>query len=228
MAAKSSAKSTPSLNGTHNRIAEVETESPASGIVIPKPNIQVIEVPIVGTSPLILHKWSEKAIGMIKDKQAKKATGPRAAKNPEEEYNGARYISQEGWDGAQAVAFKAAMVGACRQTGKAISMAIAQRMFFVEAEGYTADGTGLVRIIGEPRLHEAMVRVGMGVADIRYRPIYMPWRATIRIRFNAGMISADQVVNLVQLAGLSEGVGEWRPSSPKSHTGTNGCWDIEL
>ena len=217
-----------STNGTKAKATKAAAIEATEGqISIPAPNIQVIEFPIVGTSPLILHKWSEKAIAMIRDKQAKKAVAAKAAKNPEEEFNGARYISTEGWDGAPAVAFKSAMVGACRQTGKAISMTLAQRLFFVLPDAYLPDGTPLIRIHGEPRMHESMVRVGMGVADIRYRPIYMPWRANLRVRFNAGIISAEQVANLVQLAGLSEGVGEWRPSAPKSATGTFGCWEID-
>lgn len=214
-----------SVNGTHNRVSGI-IEDQAPTIVIPKPKIRTVQIPIVGTTPLIMHKWSEKAIQMIKDKQGKKASGPKAAKDPEAEYNGARYVSVDGWDGVQAVAFKAAMVGACRQTDKAISMTLAQRLFFIVADGVDDRDNGLIRIIGEPKMHEAMVRVGMGVADIRYRPIYSPWSATLTVRFNAGMISDEQLFNLVQLAGLSEGVGEWRPSAPKSATGTYGCWDL--
>lgn len=203
-----------------------ESDVAISRILIPRPNFQMLDVPIVGTTPLILHKWSEKAIAMIRDKQMKKAVSAKGAKDPEAEFNGARYISAEGWDGAPAVAFKAAMVGACRQTGKAISMTLAQRLFFVVPEAYLPDGTPLVRIYGEPRIHESMVRVGQGIADIRYRPIYMPWSANLRIQYNADVISAEQVVNLLQLAGLAEGVGEWRPSAPRSYTGTFGCWMI--
>lgn len=212
-------------NGHVNRIAEAMDDQ-APTIVIPQPKIRTVQVPIVGTTPLLMHKWSEKAIEMMRRKQGKKASQPKEAKDPEADFNGARYISSEGWDGVQAVAFKAAMVGACRQTDKAISMTLAQRLFFVVPDGMDDRDNGLVRIVGEPRMHEAMVRVGMGVADIRYRPIYMPWSATLTIRFNAGVISEDQLFNLVQLAGLCEGVGEWRPSAPKSATGTFGCWDL--
>jgi hypothetical protein len=224
----SSKTTKPSTNGVHiNRIASVEPTSDASSkIVIPKPRIEVLSIPIIGTSPLLLHKWSEKAKRQMLDKQMKKATKAKDAKDPEADFNGARYISQDGWDGCPAVAFKSAMVGACRQCD-GLPMTLAKRIFFVEVDGYTPDGDGLVRIVGEPRMHEAMVRLETGTADIRYRPIYHPWRATIQVRFNAGIVSAEQVVNLIQIAGLSEGVGEWRPSAPKSSTGIHGCWEIE-
>lgn len=216
---------TSGTNGHVNRIAEMaEPQTPT--IMIPRPNIQTFEAPVVGVTPLITHRWSKKAIEMIEAKGQKKAKGPKDAKNPEAEYNAARYISTEGWDGVPATAFKAAMVGAARQCD-GLTMTEAKRLFFVEPDGYDDENNGLVRIFGEPQMHRAMVRVGMGVADVRYRPIYTPWRAVVKVRFNAGVISADQVVNLIQLAGMSEGICEHRPSSPKSATGTFGCFQIE-
>lgn len=211
-------------NGITNRIEGLS--EPESKIIIPKPRIETLSIPIVGTSPLILHKWSEKAKRQMLDKQMKKAKAAKEAKNPEEDYMQARYISADGWDGCTAVSFKAAMVGACRQVD-GLPMTLAKRIFFVETDGYTPDGYGLVRIYAEPQMHEAMVRLETGTADIRFRPIYFPWRAVVRIRYNAGVVSAEQVSNLLSLAGLSEGIGEWRPSAPKSATGTYGCWEIE-
>lgn len=60
-----------------------------------------------------------------------------------------------------------------------------------------------------------MVRVGMGSADVRYRPEYPEWSATLTIEFNAGMISLNQVYQLVKAAGYSCGIGEMRPEKGK-------------
>lgn len=188
-----------------------------------QPDSRMIDIPIVGTSPLIMHAWSEKARRMILDKQMGKTPPKKEPKNPEEDFNGARYISSEGWDGIPAAAFKAAMVGACRQVAN-LNMTLAKRLFFVEAGDPVS---GLVRIYGEPEPREDMVRLETGVADIRFRPQYWPWRAVVRVRYLSNMISASSVVNLLALAGESEGVGEWRPSAPKSSTGTMGLWRIE-
>jgi hypothetical protein len=54
-----------------------------------------------------------------------------------------------------------------------------------------------------------MVRVGMGTADIRYRGEFKTWSATVTVRYNARVLSADQVVNLFNTAGFAVGVGEW-------------------
>ena len=49
---------------------KVKTETP---IELPAMNIQHAEIVLVGDSPLISHKWSEKSKKEIRDKQQKKA-----------------------------------------------------------------------------------------------------------------------------------------------------------
>lgn len=70
----------------------------------------------------------------------------------------------------------------------------------------------MVEIIGPPpAMREDVTRVGMGVADLRYRGQFDPWGARVRVEINTAVISAEQVVNLFALAGFAVGVGEWRP-----------------
>lgn len=199
----------------------------ASTINIPRPRIEEISIPIIGTEPLIVHAWSQKVKQAMLDKQMKKPVASKEAKDPQRDFEDSRYIADEGWDGFTAVGFKASLVGACRQV-EGLPMTLAKRLLFVQADGRsTLHSSGLVRIHGEPRMRQDMVRLDTGVADIRFRAEYFPWKATLTIRFNAGVISAEQVTHLVILAGMSEGVGEWRPSSPKSATGNYGLWEIE-
>lgn len=207
-------------------------------IVIRKPRVEVVVAEIKGNRPLLVHAWSAKAKRMMLEAQSvrqgdpaakgKGKKGAREPKNPEDDFNGSRYISTEGWDGVPSVAFKAAMVGACRQV-EGVTMSLAKRLIFVESDGMTADNVDLVRIVGEPRMHEGMVRVGSGLnktADIRYRALYWPWSATVRIRFNANMVSPDAIFNLLMIAGISEGICDWRPSAPQVDTGNYGTWDV--
>jgi hypothetical protein len=68
----------------------------------------------------------------------------------------------------------------------------------------------------EPTQREDMVRVGgkgpgTGTADLRYRPEYTGWSIPIRVDYNSSVISMEQIVNLLNLAGFSIGIGEWRP-----------------
>ena len=64
-----------------------------------------------------------------------------------------------------------------------------------------------------------MVRVGMGSADIRYRPEYPEWDAVLTIEFNSGVISLDQIYQLVKAAGYGCGIGEMRPEKGKFNYG---------
>jgi hypothetical protein len=57
-------------------------------------------------------------------------------------------------------------------------------------------------VIGEPRMREDMVRVGMGTADIRYRPEFPVWRIP-RDQVQRVVISAEQIANLINTAGFA-------------------------
>ena len=171
------------------------------GISIPQIAIQRLMVKIVGDSPLITHAWAEKAIRQIKDKQAKKATKGKEARDPEADYQAAFYRTDDGVPAMPSVAFKSAAVSACRDLD--MKMTEARGRFHVEGE--------FIEIIGEPRMREDMVRVGMGTADIRYRPEFVKWSAILPITYNSTQISPEQIINLLNVAGFGVGVGEWRP-----------------
>lgn len=183
-------------------------------ITIPPMNIQSLEVVLVGDSPLVVHAWSEKAKQMMLDKQMKKAMPKKAAKSPEGDFIDSLYWYspkppsptledvQKGEFGFPAIAFKAAAVDACSHVDGMTEVA-ARGAFHIDGD--------LVRIEGAPTPREDMVRIGMGVADIRYRAEFRPWRVRLPIRYNANVISAEQIVNLFETAGFAIGVGEHRP-----------------
>ena len=147
----------------------------------------VLTAEIVGTTPVIPHRWSEKSLRMMRDKQMSATSAPRARKepkNPEEEARDSCYwldvkdddgnISTKG--AVPATAFKAAMVGACRFY-EGITMTQAKLLFYVEGEGPDQ----LVPIEGEPVQREDTPRNSGGTADLRYRMQFWPWSAC-RIR----------------------------------------------
>jgi hypothetical protein len=183
--------------------------------------IQSVEIPIIGISPLIVHKFSEKAKKQIEDKQQGKAqNSKRERRNPQEDYEGAKHISSDGWEGFPAAGFKAAIIRAAKVTG--MVMKDTQTALFVEAD---CPYTQLVKIEGECRLREDMVRIGMGSADVRYRPEYPEWKAVLRITYNEGILSLDQVFQLVKTAGFFCGIGEMRPEKTKFNFGR---WDLAV
>jgi len=178
-------------------------------------SIREVVIPIIGISPLIVHAWSEKAKREIADKQAGKAKNKKHdTRVPEEDYEQAKHKSPQGWEGFPAAGFKAAMIRGAKMIG--LEMKTTQTAFFVRAD---CEETQLIRINGEPRMRTDMVRVGMGSADIRYRPEYANWTADLTIEFNAGIISLDQIYQLVKGAGYGCGIGEMRPEKGKFNFG---------
>ena len=191
-------------------------------IKIAPPNIQTAEFFIRGTAPLVIHKFSQKAIKAIRDKQelgslANKNKG-RAAKDFNDCFNQARHISTEGWDGFPAGAIRAAMIDACKLCG--FKMTLAKLSIFVHADGFdNTEGTPLIRIVGPaPRQLESMVRIGIGGAttDIAVRAQWLEWGARLRIEFDADQFSVTDISNLLARVGMQVGICEGRPGSKNS------------
>ena len=184
---------------------------------------ETVEIQIIGASPLIPHKWSEKARTMMRDKQTgSKARTMRESKDPAAEAEASLYRLADGRPGMPATAFKAATIGAARLY-EGVTMASLKAALFVTGEG----DDQLVPIDGEMMMREDTPRNSGGTADLRYRYAFFPWRATLHVTFIPSLIDLDSVVNLVD-AGGNGGVGAWRPSAPKSLTGTFGRYEVKL
>lgn len=178
-------------------------------------SIRQVTIPIIGISPLIVHAWSEKSKRMIADKQAGKAKNKKhEIRDPQDDYENAKHRSVDGWDGFPAAGFKAAMIRGAKMIG--MVMKDTQTAFFIKAD---CEETQLIKIHGESRMRTDMVRVGMGASDIRYRPEYPDWYAELTIEFNEGILSLDQIHQLVKAAGYGCGVGEMRPEKGKFNYG---------
>ena len=200
----------------------------ASTIQLTRLKDAVIEVPIIGLTPVIPHRWSEKAIrSMPGHPDAEKVKKDKGLRTPEEEATAALYLfgdDDQSIDDRLAIpatAFKAAIVGACRFFEKP-TMVECRQLIFVEGEG----PEGLVRITGERELHEDLPRNANGSSDLRYRYYIKNWLAILRIRYAPQRINKESVVTLVDAAGRG-GVCDWRPSAPKSDTGTHGTWRVD-
>lgn len=206
------------------------TEDSIIGIEIPAIEKKQVAVKVIGDSSLIVHKWSEKAKKEMLDKQMKKASKGREAKDPWMDFCESLYWLDGMPDnptekdikkarfGFPATAFKACAVDAGYQQGAIAKKTTARGAFHIMDEFVEIDGT--------PTMREDMVKVGMGTADIRYRGEFKTWSAVLNIIYNPNAISAEQIVNLLNLGGFSNGVGEWRPSKDGSfgtfHVATNG------
>jgi len=188
-------------------------------IEIPKVEIAMVKFRVRGITPLIVSRFSEKAKQMMLEKQMKKASAGKEAKKPEEQYENSLYKFADGKrTGFPAVGFKAAMVRGGKQLG--FTMTDLRGRFHV-----MADEGDLVEIHGEPHPREDMVRLATGVADIRFRgEYYAGWEAELTIQYFKNAISAEQLAQLLSIAGFSCGIGEWRPE--KSNSGSFGLFEL--
>ncbi|MDB5606716.1 MAG: hypothetical protein JWP25_3616 [Bradyrhizobium sp.] len=189
------------------------------GIDLPKLDVQTMGVTLIGDSPLIVHAWSMKSKREMLDKQTKAAKGAREAKNPTADFEASMYRLADGGHGFPSIAFKNAAVTAGTSVA-GITKVAARQAFHILGEDAEVLGAfdgansrvNLVRIGGaEPHIREDMVRVGMAAADLRYRAEYSDWHANILVRYNANVLSQEQILNLLNTAGFAVGVGEWRP-----------------
>lgn len=199
-------------------------------ITIPAPNLQTMDLKIIGTAPFVQHKFSRKTTEEMLQKQMAGSTAggkkKRESRDIESDYRGAMHIGEDGRHGIPAPAFRSAMISACRLVG--FQMTKAKLSVFVLANTIDVyDGTPLVHIEGEPEMHQAAVRLATGVASIAVRPMWRKWSATVRIRWDADQFTQSDVVNLMSRAGMQVGVGEGRPDSKKSNGMGWGTFELE-
>lgn len=191
------------------------------GVVIPEISIETFTIKLIGDSPLITHAWGIKAKQMMLDKQMKKATTGREAKDPFQDFCDSMYWLTEKPEhptmedvmnakfGFPVTAFKAAAVDAGFQQGILGKKTTARGAFHIVGE--------FTEIEGIPEMREDMVRIGRGIADIRYRAEFKKWSTTLTIKYNPKSMSIAQIINLFNIGGFSNGVGEWRPSKDGSY-----------
>lgn len=195
------------------------------------PDIRSVVYRIVGTSPFVQARFSEKARNemankMKKGSQAGKETGKREARDFDADYRAAMHVSEEGWIGFPASGMRAALISACRLVG--FVMTRAKLSLFVEPDGMDAkDAIPLVRLYGEPEMYIAPVRNSSGVADLRSRPMWRKWSAFVTISYDAAQFDVTDVTNLLLRVGRQVGIGEGRPDSRQSTGMGWGLFSIE-
>lgn len=183
-----------------------------------------ITIPIVGESPVIPHKWAEKALKQMREKQfGEGVRQKREPKNPEEEAENATYWLDDGRPGIPAVSFKAAMIAACTFF-EGITKVDARLMLFVVGE-INKEKDQLVPIVGDMEMREDTPRNASGTPDLRYRNAFFPWSAEVTVRYPVKLMTAKSVLALLDAAGRV-GVGDWRPGSKTSNTGTFGTFRV--
>lgn len=204
-------------------------------------------VRVNGISPLIMHKWSEKAKKeMLASMQSNsKENGPKKKKEREDKRPFMEFVDSLYWltekpvadtddelkikfqeaidNGARfgfpATAFKAAAISGAYRRGWVPDKMGLRGAFFIES-----DDDGLVEIKGDaPVMREDPVHIGISGSDLRYRGEFKSWYADLEIVYDEnGPYTVGDLINYINIGGFVCGVGEWR----MERDGQNGAYQV--
>lgn len=172
---------------------------------------------LVGETPLIMNRFSEKArqemlLPAPKKNRAEKASSLKH--DPIAEFRGGLYLSRD-TNAPTSIHFptnafhKAVGQAAIDIPGQAKSVMLR----------LTSVTTDTVHLFGLPALFCRMVRSGgmSAVPDIRTRPIFPEWACTLEFQIVSNLVQERQVANLLAAAGTIVGMGDWRPQKGGSY-----------
>lgn len=178
---------------------------------------EAVQLAIVGTSPLILNRMSEKVKGGLLYPKGRKTAAEKQSSlkhNPMDEYRASAYILPDG-DTLLAImssAVKGAMMTAALDLPGAKKAQIGRLVYVVG--DYTP-------IYGVPKLFMSVTRMAdmSHTPDVRTRAIVPEWAALVTVKFVVPILTATSVINLLTAGGVTAGVGDWRPEKGKGSYG---------
>lgn len=186
-------------------------------------NMKILKFALIGTAPLMQAAFTAKARLAIEAKHRAGSTAKnkktREARDFEQQFKDAMHISEEGWVGIPAPAFRNACIAACRVAD--FKMTLAKMSIFILADGLDkVNGQPLVKLNppqpNKAEMNMAAVRNASGILDLRARPMWRKWGCDLRVRYDADQFTANDVANLLERAGQQVGIGEGRPFSRES------------
>lgn len=189
-------------------------------IDIPHTEIGQIQTGILGLTPYLHNRMSEKARRTLLYPAPRKNTAERAASlkhDPVEEFRASPYTLLDDENAStllamMASAFKGAMMTAALDL-PGVSKAQIGRLVWVEGH--------YIPMWGTAKLHMSVTRsadIGK-TPDIRTRAITPEWGTVLTISYVQPLITQQTIVNLLSTGGRSSGVGDWRPEKGKGTFG---------
>lgn len=212
-----------------------KTEKPdAAGGVTVTEILQInqgrIEFCILGRSPLICNRFSEKAMRELLLPAGRKNAAARAMTlkhDPLTEFRASphrmRTPSAPTELAIHAAAFKKSLCTAALDMPGTKRTQIGRLTWVVSAEAVI--DSQKTPVFGVPKLMMSMVRSAdiNKTPDVRTRAILPEWACRLTIAYADPLIKPQAIINLLAAAGLYVGVGDWRP---EKISGTHGQFAI--
>ncbi len=171
--------------------------------------MKTIEIEIRGTTPLLIHKFSE-------DAEQAKATRRMEVKqrDPREEATKNAYIAQDGTFFFNAFSIPSAM-GNAGANHKARGTRKSLRYVVPSAVRMKSDTVTILNGSGPAKSFEVDARPVTIPATkgrvMRHRPRFDQWGAKFELTVNDDLLSVEMAHQLLQEAGQSIGIGDFRP-----------------
>lgn len=171
---------------------------------------ETVEYCILGTTPMICNRMSQKVWFELLAPKGRKTTVEKASSlkhDPVAEFRASPYtitdVSAPTFIAIMPTAFKKAMGTAALDAPGAKKSQIG-RLVYIEGE--------LLPIYGTPKLFMAITRSAdmNKTPDVRTRAILPEWACHLKITFTKPMLRESSVTNLLAAAGVQSGVGDWR------------------
>lgn len=185
----------------------------------------VFDVCILGTSPLICNRMSQKVIQQLLLPPAKKTASDKASTlkhDPVQEFQDSPYRSDDKANETliqlMATAFKGAMrTAALDMPGSTKSQM--GRLTYIPGQ--------YINIFGIPKLFMSITRMAdvKRTPDVRTRVIIPEWACRLTVEYTKPILKEQVVVNLLAASGVTMGVGDWRP---EKGSGTFGQFKLVL
>lgn len=171
-------------------------------------------ITLTGTSPLLVHKFSDAQKDELEAKQGGAAKPLREYRVPVQEAEEALYVCADGRFGFPANAIKICLVDAAGRFGSATKTVLRGALSMDMPPNVKEPWDGLIPLETDgwkmQRDHVRLAGIGR-TPTLRYRPRFDVWALHVPVQFLAAVVSTEQLVNLFNLAGFTLGIGEWRP-----------------
>jgi len=176
-----------------------------------------IPVHILGTQPLLMHRFSAKARRELLFPSGRKNAAEKAENlkhDPLNEYREAVYANRD-TTRPTAIHLPAGMFSKALASA-ALDIPGASKAQILRLASVTSTQ---IDLFGTPRMSMEMVRSSdmAKTPDVRTRPIFPEWACKIEIEYVATLLKEGQIMNLLAAAGMIVGIGDWRPQKGGSH-----------
>jgi hypothetical protein len=189
-------------------------------IYIPQLQTNSMVFNILGTTPIICNRMSDKAQRMLLGGGGKKTEAEKKSSlkhNPPQEFRDSPYRIKDpncpSWIAFPSGSFKASILSAALDT-PGVKKAQVGRLAQVKGE--------YIPVFGKPYLFMSIVRSAdiNRTPDIRTRAILPRWACQIEVSWIEPLLNAQAIASLLSNAGVLAGVGDWRPEKGKGVYGS--------